>query len=194
MGVTSLNTKKMLSSSLKKFMLKKPLSKITVSEIVADCGINRKTFYYHFEDISDLLKWTLEQEAFDIVKKFDLIHDTEEVISFVLTYVEENKHILQCIHDSVGRDEVKRFFRKDIYAVVLRLIQETEKLHQIQPVKDYEIFLCDFYTNAISGQIVELFYTHEPYDKKKFTRYLVTTLKATLISALEENGKNFSQT
>ena len=91
MGVTSLNTKKMLSSSLKKFMLKKPLSKITVSEIVADCGINRKTFYYHFEDISDLLKWTLEQEAFDIVKKFDLIHDTEEVISFVLTYVEENK-------------------------------------------------------------------------------------------------------
>ena len=32
-------------------MEKKPLSKITVSEIIADCGVNRKTFYYHFEDI-----------------------------------------------------------------------------------------------------------------------------------------------
>ncbi|WP_295208123.1 TetR family transcriptional regulator [Ruminococcus sp.] len=39
----------------------KPLSKITVSEIVADCNINRKTFYYHFEDVQSLLKWTLEQ-------------------------------------------------------------------------------------------------------------------------------------
>lgn len=28
-------------------MEKKPLSKITVSEIIADCGVNRKTFYYH---------------------------------------------------------------------------------------------------------------------------------------------------
>ena len=60
MGVTSLNTKKMLSSSLKKFMLKKPLSKITVSEIVADCGINRKTFYYHFESTRQVLEYLMD--------------------------------------------------------------------------------------------------------------------------------------
>ena len=42
--------------SLQRFMEKKPLSKITVSEIIADCGVNRKTFYYHFEDIYALLK------------------------------------------------------------------------------------------------------------------------------------------
>ena len=49
--ITSLNTKKTLSASLKKFMERKPLSKISVSEIIADCGVNRKTFYYHFDDI-----------------------------------------------------------------------------------------------------------------------------------------------
>lgn len=54
--VTALNTKKIIASSLKQFIMRKPLSKITVSEIVADCGINRKTLYYHFEDIWDLLK------------------------------------------------------------------------------------------------------------------------------------------
>ena len=48
--------KKTLAVSLKRFMEKKPLSKITVSEIIADCGVNRKTFYYHFEDIYALLK------------------------------------------------------------------------------------------------------------------------------------------
>ena len=60
--ITTFNTKKTIAASLKKFMEKKPLSKITVSEIVADCQINRKTFYYHFENIQDLLKWMLEQE------------------------------------------------------------------------------------------------------------------------------------
>ena len=58
----SQNTKKALAESLKKFMKKKPFSKITVSELVTDCNINRKTFYYHFEDIYDLLKWMFEED------------------------------------------------------------------------------------------------------------------------------------
>ncbi len=58
--ITALNTKKALAASLKRCMEKKPLSKITVSELIADCGVNRKTFYYHFEDIYGLLKWMLE--------------------------------------------------------------------------------------------------------------------------------------
>lgn len=45
---TTLNTRRAFAASLKGFMGKKPLSKITVSEIIADCGVNRKTFYYHF--------------------------------------------------------------------------------------------------------------------------------------------------
>lgn len=61
---TSYQTKMMLCASLKKIMKHKPFSKITVSELIKDCDLNRKTFYYHFEDIYRLLKWTLEQETF----------------------------------------------------------------------------------------------------------------------------------
>ena len=39
-------TRLQLADTLKKRMTQKPLSKITVSELVADCGMNRKTFYY----------------------------------------------------------------------------------------------------------------------------------------------------
>ena len=41
----TLNTKKALAASLKKFMKQKPLSKITVSQLISDCNVNRKTFY-----------------------------------------------------------------------------------------------------------------------------------------------------
>ena len=47
-------TKRALEQSLKNQLLKKPLNKITVSNIADDCGINRMTFYYHFKDIYEM--------------------------------------------------------------------------------------------------------------------------------------------
>ena len=68
--VTSQNTKKIMAASLKKAMKTHPLSKITVSEIVKDCGFNRKTFYYHFEDIYALLKPNIKS-AIDNAKRIE---------------------------------------------------------------------------------------------------------------------------
>lgn len=49
-------TKYALEDSLKKFLLKKPLDKITISDLTSDCGISRMAFYYHFKDIYDLVE------------------------------------------------------------------------------------------------------------------------------------------
>ena len=51
-------TKRALEASLKKLLTKKPLDKITITDITEDCGINRMTFYYHFKDIYDLVEDT----------------------------------------------------------------------------------------------------------------------------------------
>ena len=185
--MTALQTKKMLSAELKSKMEKKPFSKITVSEIATDCGVNRKTFYYHFEDIQELLKWTLEQEAIEIVKKFDLVLDSEEATEFVLNYVEENKHILNCAYDSIGRDELKRFFHNDFTDITMNLIESIEKTENVRVDEEYKQFLCNFYTEAISGMLVEILRTRKPFDKKKVIRYLTMTLKSALTAALREN-------
>ncbi len=42
---------------MKKLMQEKPFEKISVSDICGDCGINRKSFYYHFRDKYDLVNW-----------------------------------------------------------------------------------------------------------------------------------------
>ena len=41
-------TKQTLSASLKRWMLKKPLDKITIQDLTSDCGMSRMAFYYHF--------------------------------------------------------------------------------------------------------------------------------------------------
>lgn len=185
--VTSLNTKKLLASSLKKLMEHKTFSKISVTEIINDCGLNRKTFYYHFEDVQALLKWMLEQETFEMIRNFDLVLDSEEALEFMLDYVEDNKHILNCVYDSIGRDELKRFFFNDFKDITMKLIDEVELRLGIRADADYKTFLCDFYTNAVTGQLIEVLRTRKAFDKEQLIRYLINTIKVTLPTALEQS-------
>ncbi len=188
--ITTFNTKKTIAASLKKFMEKKPLSKITVSEIVSDCKINRKTFYYHFENIQDLLKWMLEQEAIEVVKNFDLLLDYEDAINFVLDYVEENKHILNCAYDSIGSNELNKFFNNDFNSIVMTIIKRYEEITGIEVNKNFRIFICDFYTEAIVGMIVKLLKNKQPYDRHKLIEYVSLTIKSSLPAVLKEAAKN----
>lgn len=50
-------TKKALAQSLKELGSTKILDKITVADITNHCGVNRQTFYYHFNDKYELLNW-----------------------------------------------------------------------------------------------------------------------------------------
>lgn len=190
--VTTLNTKKTLAASLKKFMVKKPLSKITVSEIVADCNVNRKTFYYHFEDIQALLKWILEQEAVEVFKSFDLLLDYEEAINFVLDYVEKNKHILNCAYDSMGRDELKRFFYNDFSGIIMTIIIRVEEMTGEYTSDDFRSFICDFYTEALASKLIELLRSKQPYDRKKLINYISITLQASLPAILKKSRETFN--
>ena len=56
-------TKAALEESLKRLLLKKPLDKITITDITTDCGISRMAFYYHFKDIYDLVEWSCLEDA-----------------------------------------------------------------------------------------------------------------------------------
>ena len=60
-------TKKALLASFGALIEKKPFDKITVSALTAKCGLNRMTFYYHFQDIYELLIWGLKTQVLEAV-------------------------------------------------------------------------------------------------------------------------------
>ena len=181
----SFNTKKAICDTLKDIMLTKPFSKITVSEIIKKCNINRKTFYYHFEDIYGLLKWMLEQEAFEIVRQFDILTDYKEAYDFVINYVMDNSYFLNCIYDSVGRDELKRFFYNDFIGIIEKMIVEYAEKLNVNTSADFKTFLCDFYAEAVAGMLIDLF---QNPDKAKYARtyeYFSVILENSLPAVLQ---------
>lgn len=187
--ITSMNTKKTLSASLKKFMNTKPLSKISVSEIISDCGVNRKTFYYHFQDIYALLKWTLEQETVEVLKNFDLLLNPEEAILFVTDYVDNNSHILNCAYDSLGRDEMKRFFHADFYGVVLSIIEGLENEHTTVLSKDFKTYLVNFYSEALAGVLINYFQNKDKINRDKLIEYTLFVLKKSIPNIISSYNK-----
>ena len=169
-------------------MEKKTFSKITVSEIITECGVNRKTFYYHFQDIYALLKWMLEQDAIEVVKKFDLPADCEEAVKFVMNYVESNDHIINCAYDSIGHDQVKSFFFADFIAIVDGVITDAENEIGKHLNESYKRFLSKFYTEALSGMMMDWIKDRETIDKEIIIRYISDTFRTTLTNIINTYG------
>lgn len=186
---TSYQTKMMLCASLKKIMKHKPFSKITVSELIKDCNLNRKTFYYHFEDIYGLLKWTLEQETFEVVKQFDFLVDYKDAFNFVIDYVEDNSYFLNCIYDSVGRDQLKRFLYQDFIGIMKKIVRDTEAKLNITITDDFRNFLCNFYTEALAGMLINLFQQKDHSDRAELYEYFSIILNSSLPAVLAAQTK-----
>ncbi len=180
--VTTYHTKKLLADSLKKTMKNKAFSKITVTEIINASGVNRKTFYYHFEDIFALLKWMFDEEAIEVVKHFDLLVNYEEAIRFVMNYVEENDYIISCAYDSIGREEMKRFFYADFVGVVTSVIDAAEQSLGISIDPSFKEYVAKFYTEALSGMLIDWVKEKDRTDRDKVIGYLTTIIETALNS------------
>ena len=82
----NLNTKVELANAFKELSKKKPMNKITVNDLIKYCQLNRNTFYYHFEDIHDLINWMFNEEVKKIIDNFDK-SNYENFLNSVLDYI-----------------------------------------------------------------------------------------------------------
>ena len=52
--------KERIAGKFAELTLEKSVDKITVKDIVEACHITRQTFYYHFQDLIDVIDWSLQ--------------------------------------------------------------------------------------------------------------------------------------
>lgn len=61
--------KNIIGEAFVKMVARKGIDKITVKSLIEECHISRQTFYYHFQDIMDVLEWCVRQETNALVKE-----------------------------------------------------------------------------------------------------------------------------
>ena len=84
-------TKRALSEALKEALRHKPLSKVTVTELTDACGVNRMTFYYHFQNIYDLIEWSCREDAHRAIEGNKTYDTWQQGFLDIFRAVEENK-------------------------------------------------------------------------------------------------------
>lgn len=149
---SSIETKRILATALKELMKVKSLEKISIRELTDKAGVNRQTFYYHFEDIYELLKWTFQQEALQLLAAHESVDVWQEGLLQLFIYLDQNREISICALKSLGRGHLKRFFYSDIQNIIGRVVFEFGE--KLQAPKDYMSFLTHFFTVSL-GSLVE---------------------------------------
>lgn len=181
-------TRKMLADALKFALRKKTFSQITVSELVAACGINRKTFYYHFEDIFALLKWTLDDDARVLFSGLPPIVNYTDAFRFILACVEQNGYIRNCIHDAVARGGTKSFFYNDGKKVAASFIGGMETHMGLYLPSAYKDFLAAYFAESFAGIITDYIDDPDRFDRDTVIAYLSDTLELSLCEILRKKG------
>ncbi|MCY6960265.1 TetR/AcrR family transcriptional regulator [Clostridium brassicae] len=149
----SQTTKKALAQSLKKLMNTTSLAKITVNNIVNDCGVNRRTFYYHFQDIYALLEWIFKNEVAAVMAENKTYETWQQGFLRIFFYLSENRKMVLNTYNSIGRDQLETHLYSAVYNLVLDVVDEiTEGMEVSEKEKE---FVVNFYKVALVGLLLE---------------------------------------
>ena len=179
-------TKQILTDTLIHLAEKKPLSKITVSEITALCDINRKTFYYHFTDIYDLLEWYLNGEINKALRAFDSIYDFDSTISYAAEYMHQHPYLARFIEDPLGREKVTQVLNKVIAPLTSDIISKMEFSQNKNFDPDFREFLVKNFTRMIILSILDNIENPNNYDIEKMKQYLSSIFDISMRGLLQD--------
>lgn len=111
-------TKMAIIKSFYNLLNKKSFEKITVKDIVEDCGVNRKTFYYYFSDIYDLVEQIFRLEIENYSKEIPETASLEDKIIGIFELVEKNKKAVMHLNSSSDK-ELERYIKKIMLDLLL---------------------------------------------------------------------------
>lgn len=91
-----------------KLLEERPLSEITIKDIVERCGINRNSFYYHYQDLPALIEELIKEEAESIIRAYPSVTTIVECFDAVTEFASHRKKAIMHIFRSVSREAFER--------------------------------------------------------------------------------------
>ena len=152
-------TASLMNQALLELLEKKDIEFITVTEIARKAGVNRSTFYLHYDNIYELLEETLENLNKEFVTSFSDKNSieikseksafliTDEYLRPYLSFCKKNKRVLKLVHRKPHLFQNETVYRKMydtiFYPAISQFVQEeTQKVYNLE-----------FFTQGVSGII-----------------------------------------
>ncbi len=146
-------TKKAIIDSFVRLLNQKPLNQITVKDIVEDCGVSRKTFYYYYQDtcalVEDLFLASTERILSSEVDSSSL----ETLLLDLARQFYQNRKLVLHVYNSPERDHLEEYIFKGAEKAAMDFVR---KQAEGIPCGDDQIrMLADWYMAAFAGLAAE---------------------------------------
>ncbi|MBR1731975.1 MAG: TetR/AcrR family transcriptional regulator C-terminal domain-containing protein [Ruminococcus sp.] len=176
-------TEEAIKKSFMELLNKKPVNKITIKEIAKDCDINRNSFYYHFNDLPDLIEVILTEEA----ERFISLHkESEDIYLHLVDAVDfaiENKTAVYHIYNSANREMFERYLD--------RIAEKTVSDYMEYAIKDKNISDDDrealvlYYRCLLIGFVINWLGTGMKYDLKQKIKRICELFDGAMNTAID---------
>ena len=178
--------KEALEASLKKFLLRKPLDKITINDLTTDCGISRMTFYYHFKDIYDLVEWACLEDAKKALQGKKTYATWQEGISQIFEVVLENKPFILNAYRSISREQIENYLFSLTRSLIMGVVEEQSKGFSI--TEEQKTFIADFYKYSFVGIMLDWIKQGMKEDYHEIVHNIIITIHGSIGNSI----KNFT--
>ena len=148
-------TKKAIRETFLDLLREKPVSHISICEIVERCGINRNTFYYYYHDLPELIEEILTEETEKAVSRCNNVNSIEETVELIVDNLLSNKKAILHLHQSsvsnrmFYEEYLQKVCKHFISAFLKNAFAETEISEKDQNT------LIHFYQCACFGYVIE---------------------------------------
>lgn len=146
-------TKKAIADGFKALMTKKSFEKITISDITNECGLNRQTFYYHFQDKYELLNWIFYKEIINELKENYTIDKWSDALLDMLIVLKNNaKFYTNALNTSYSNE-----FREYLFSATAQLFEEIldRVTYGLILEANDKKFIAEFMSYGVSGSIIK---------------------------------------
>lgn len=186
------NTKRALGETLKEMMAEKPFEKITVSELTKRCGVNRQTFYYHFQTIIDLFNWVLQEEANPLMEEFKRNpYEWKEAILHILYFIRENDSAVLCALRSIENMQVRDFFIEYFREIFSKLFDFICAGLDID--EDFKNFIITLHITGAAGLAIQWLESGMKQSPEQLTEWLSLYLEGNIRGTFERYAEKKSE-
>lgn len=146
--MASEHTKQRLAEGLKELTESRPFYRIRVSELCQRCGVDRRTFYYHFRDVYDLAAWIFNRCLEDnlIVRKQGF---TAESVAALLRELQADQTFYRRALSEDSQNALGRHIAEHMFVYFAQMLKE---FRGTETLSEEEKFVIAYH--AVGGLIM----------------------------------------
>ena len=181
-------TKRTIQITFLQLLEKQSMDKVTVRDIVEECGINRNTFYYYYKDIYDLLEDVFKEELKRLESIENNVTDWKITLEYTTKIVLEHKKAIENVYLSKFSDVVENYlFTAAAKSIRKYIWQKKEEYH----ISDKNMqFLCDYCSYTIVGMMVHWIRGNMQYDADEFLNKMSSIMEVSIEASLKQLENN----